>query len=213
MKHEHFPNLYTHDHPLLEHKVRILRDRDTTCQTFRRVLGEIAGPMTYEALRGVPTVEAPIETPLTTTSARKLAAPITIVPILRAGLGMTEGILALVPEARTGHIGVQRNEETLRPIDYYSKLPKDAASGPVLLVDPMLATGGSAIFAIDYLRKQGCEQILMLCLVAAPEGVKRMLAAHPDVAIHAAALDEHLNDQGYIMPGLGDAGDRAFGTM
>ena len=126
---------------------------------------------------------------------------------------MTEGMLALVPEARTGHIGVQRNEETLRPVEYYGKLPEDAATGPVLLVDPMLATGGSAVFAIDSLRNRGCEHIVMLCLVAAPEGVSRLLEAHPNVPIHAAALDDHLDENGYIMPGLGDAGDRAFGTL
>ena len=208
-----FPNLFTHDHPLIEHKLRILRDRETTPQTFRRVLGEIAGLMTYEALRELPTIDSSVETPLTTAAGRKLAAPITIVPILRAGLGMTEGMLALVPEARTGHIGVQRNEETLLPTEYYGKLPQDAATGPVLLVDPMLATGGSAVFAIVSLRKRGCNHIVMLCLVAAPEGVSRLLESHPMVPVHAAVLDDKLDENGYIVPGLGDAGDRAFGTL
>ena len=206
------PNLLIHRHPLIDHKMRILRDKDTTSQTFRRVLGEVAGLMTYEALRELPTDERTVDTPLATAPGRKLARPITIVPILRAGLGMTDGVLALVPEARVGHIGVQRNEETLRPIEYYEKLPPDVAEGSVLVVDPMLATGGSAVFAVEYLRKRGCSRIRFLCLVAAPEGVTHMLEKHPEVMIHTAALDERLDENGYITPGLGDAGDRAFGT-
>lgn len=207
------PNFHIHAHPLINHKLRLLRDKETSCQTFRRVLGEIAGLMTYEALRELPTIDTTVETPLTTCGAQKLAAPITIVPILRAGLGMTDGVLALVPEARIGLIGVQRNEETLRPIDYYERLPSDAADGPVLVVDPMLATGGSAIFAIDFLKQHGCRSIGFLCLVAAPEGAAALLKAHPDVKIHAAALDQRLDERGFIVPGLGDAGDRVFGTV
>lgn len=205
--------LVIHSHPLINHKLRLLRNKETSCQTFRRVLGEIAGLMTYEALRELPTIETTVETPLQTCAAEKLAAPITIVPILRAGLGMTDGVLALVPEARIGLIGVQRNEETLRPVEYYERLPSDIAEGPILVVDPMLATGGSAIFAIDYLKKQGCSSIVFLCLVAAPEGVAALQEAHPDVKIHAAALDERLDARGFIVPGLGDAGDRVFGTV
>lgn len=207
-----FPNLLIHKHPLIDHKLRILRDHETSSQTFRRILGEIAGLMTYEALRELPTDERSVETPLATAPGRKLARPITIVPILRAGLGMTDGVLALVPEARVGHIGVQRNEKTLRPIEYYEKLPPDIAEGSVLVVDPMLATGGSAAYATDYLRKRGCSRIRFLCLVAAPEGVAKMAEKHPEVMIHTAALDERLDENGYITPGLGDAGDRAFGT-
>jgi len=208
-----FPNLHVHAHPLIEHKLRILRDKETSCQTFRRVLGEIAGLMTYEALREVPTFDTTITTPITVAPAKKLASPITIVPILRAGLGMTDGVLALVPEARIGHIGVQRNEETLAPTEYYEKLPRDVETGPVLVVDPMLATGGSAVFAIDYLRKRGCDRIRFLCLVAAPEGVAKLRDEHPEVMIHTAALDERLDENAYIVPGLGDAGDRVFGTI
>ena len=205
-------NICIYEHPLINHKLRLLRNKETSPQTFRRVLGEIAGLMTYEALRELPVVETTVETPLQTCAAQKLAAPITIVPILRAGLGMTDGVLALVPEARIGLIGVQRNEETLRPVEYYERLPDDIAEGPTLVVDPMLATGGSAIFAIDYLKKQGCRSISFLCLVAAPEGAEALSTAHPDVKIHAAALDERLDERGFIVPGLGDAGDRVFGT-
>jgi uracil phosphoribosyltransferase len=207
------PNLRTHDHPLISHKLRILRDAETSPQTFRRVLGEIAGLMTYEALRDLPTSRCTVRTPLAECQAIRLAAPITIVPILRAGLGMTDGILDLVPEARVGHIGVQRDESTKRPVEYYEKLPPDVDDGPVLVVDPMLATGGSGAHAVTYLKDRGCHQIRFLCLVAAPEGVQRMQEAHPDVIVHAAALDERLDERAYIVPGLGDAGDRVFGTL
>ncbi len=210
---EEHPTLRTHDHPLICHKMGILRDVSTPPPTFRRVLGEVAGLMTYEALRDLPTRETVVTTPVTTCTTRELAAPVTIVPILRAGLGMTDGILRLVPEARVGHIGVQRDESTKRPVEYYEKLPTDVASGPVLVVDPMLATGGSATFAISDLKRRGCTQIRFLCLVAAPEGVKTMQDDHPDVVVHAAALDEKLNEHAFIVPGLGDAGDRIFGTL
>lgn len=207
------PTLRTHDHPLICHKMRILRDVATTPPTFRRVLGEVAGLMTYEALRDLPTRPTTVTTPITTCQTRELAAPVTIVPILRAGLGMTDGILTLVPEARVGHIGVQRDESTKRPVEYYEKLPRDIADGPVLVVDPMLATGGSATFAVGDLKRRGCTQIRFLCLVAAPEGVKVMQEDHPDVVVHAAALDQELNEHAFIVPGLGDAGDRIFGTL
>ncbi|RPG21280.1 MAG: uracil phosphoribosyltransferase [Phycisphaera sp. TMED9] len=207
------PNLLAHDHPLIGHKLGILRDASTPPPTFRRVLGEIAGLMTYEALRDLPTKACRVRTPIDDCDATELAAPVTIVPILRAGLGMTDGMLRLVPEARVGHIGVQRNEETHQPIEYYEKLPADIADGPVLVVDPMLATGGSATYAVKYLKKRGCGTIRFLCLVAAPEGVQRMAEDHPEVEVHAAALDDRLNELAYIVPGLGDAGDRVFGTI
>ncbi len=207
------PNLRTHEHPLIAHKIRILRNVETSPQTFRRVLGEIAGLMTYEALRDLPTTACMVQTPITECDAVRLAAPITIVPILRAGLGMTDGILGLVPEARVGHIGVQRDESTKNPVEYYEKLPPDVAEGPVLVVDPMLATGGSAAHAIRYLKTRGCRQIRFLCLVAAPEGVKHLEESHSEVVVHAAVLDERLDERAYIVPGLGDAGDRIFGTL
>ncbi|MBC04031.1 MAG: uracil phosphoribosyltransferase [Phycisphaerae bacterium] len=207
------PNLRTHEHPLIAHKMRILRDVDTSPQTFRRVLGEIAGLMTYEALRDLPTTTCTVKTPIAECPAVRLAAPITIVPILRAGLGMTDGILDLVPEARVGHIGVQRDEDTKRPVEYYEKLPPDISDGPVLVVDPMLATGGSGAHAVGYLKERGCRQIRFLCLVAAPEGVQHMSESHPEVPVHAAVLDERLDERAYIVPGLGDAGDRTFGTL
>ena len=207
------PDLRTHEHPLIGHKIRILRGVDTSPQTFRRVLGEIAGLMTYEALRDLPTSTCRVQTPIAECEAIRLAAPITIVPILRAGLGMTDGILSLVPEARVGHIGVQRDEATKRPVDYYEKLPADVSDGPVLVVDPMLATGGSAAHAVTYLKNQGCRQIRFLCLVAAPEGVRHLHETHPGVVVHAAVLDERLDERAYIVPGLGDAGDRIFGTI
>lgn len=207
------PNLRTHEHPLIGHKIRILRDVETSPQTFRRVLGEIAGLMTYEAVRDLPTSTCTVRTPIAECEAIRLAAPITIVPILRAGLGMTDGILSLVPEARVGHIGVQRDESTKRPVEYYEKLPPDVANGPVLVVDPMLATGGSGAHAVKYLKNQGCRQIRFLCLVAAPEGVQHMYETHPEVVVHAAVLDERLDERAYIVPGLGDAGDRIFGTL
>ena len=207
------PNLRTHEHPLIAHKMRILRGVETSPQTFRRVLGEIAGLMTYEALRDLPTTACTVKTPIAECAAVRLAAPITIVPILRAGLGMTDGILDLVPEARVGHIGVQRDENTKRPVEYYEKLPQDIADGPVLVVDPMLATGGSGAHAVSYLKDRGCRQIRFLCLVAAPEGVVHMQETHPNVPVHAAVLDERLDERAYIVPGLGDAGDRTFGTL
>ena len=200
------------NHPLIEHKMTILRSVDTDTKSFRENLNEIAKLMTYEATKKLKLEVTEVTTPLMKTQAYTLQDKVALVPILRAGLGMVDGILDLIPTAKVGHIGVYRNEETLEPVYYYCKLPTDIASRKVILVDPMLATGGSAILAVDSLKKRGASNIKFVCLVAAPEGVKALQAAHPDVEIFTAALDEHLNEHGYIVPGLGDAGDRLFGT-
>ena len=211
--HERFTNLFVFEHPLIQHKLSIARNRDTTSQDFRRLLNEIAGLMTFELSRDLTTCSIDIETPLEKTQGVRIATPVTLVPILRAGIGMTDGILAVMPEARIGHIGIYRDERSLQPVAYYAKYPVDMARGPVLLVDPMLATGGSAVHAAGELKKRGCTDIRLICLVAAPEGVERMLTHHPDVRVFTAGLDRQLNDRGYILPGLGDAGDRIFGTQ
>lgn len=205
-------NLVVLDHPLIQHKLASLRDKATPSQEFRRLLAEIAALMTYEVCREFATSSVIVETPLEPTSARVLAKPITVVPVLRAGLGMTRGVLDLIPHARVGHIGVRRDEATAAPMGYYTRLPEDIASGPVLLVDPMLATGGSSDHALSQLRDAGCRDIRLVCLVAAPEGVARLARTHPSVTIYTAALDRQLDDRNYIRPGLGDAGDRCFGT-
>ncbi len=210
--HRDFENLRLFEHPLIQEKLTRARDRRTTTREFRRLLNEIAGLMTFEVSRNFPTRRIEIETPLEKTTGIIISNPITLVPILRAGVGMTDGILALVPEARVGHLGIYRDEQTLQPVSYYAKLPPDVGQGPVLLIDPMLATGGSACHAIAELKQRGCDEIKMICLVCAPEGVQHVLDAHPDVIIYAAALDRQLNECGYILPGLGDAGDRIFGT-
>jgi uracil phosphoribosyltransferase len=210
--HHGFPNLRIFDHPLIQQKLTVARDARTSHQGFRRLLNEIAGLMTYEVSRNLPTRPAPIVTPLEAMTGVAIAAPVTLVPILRAGIGMTDGVLALMPEARVGHIGIYRNEQTRQPITYYTKLPPDIAAGPVLLVDPMLATGGTASCAATMLRSLGCADVRLICLTA-PEGVRQMLAEHPDITIFAAALDRQLDAQGFILPGLGDAGDRIFGTL
>ncbi len=207
------PNLRIFDHPLIQQKLTRARDRRTSSAVFRQLLNEIAGLMTFEACRSFETRAVEVETPLERTMGLELAQPITLAPILRAGIGMTEGILSLVPEARVGFIGIYRDEASLEPVDYYSKFPPDIAAGPVILVDPMLATGGSAVHAVSRLKDHGCRHIQMICLVAAPPGVTRMAEVHPDVCVHAAALDRELDDRAYILPGLGDAGDRIFGTM
>jgi uracil phosphoribosyltransferase len=207
-----FENLRLFEHPLIQEKLTRARDRRTSTREFRRLLNEIAGLMTFEVSRHFPTKTIEIDTPLERTSGQVIAQPITLVPILRAGVGMTDGILALVPEARVGHMGLYRDEQSLLPISYYAKFPPDISSGPVLLIDPMLATGGSACHAIAELKLRGCKDIKMICLVCAPEGVERVLDTHPDVIIYAGALDRCLNERGYILPGLGDAGDRIFGT-
>jgi uracil phosphoribosyltransferase len=208
-----FPNLHVFDHPLILHKLSHLRDKTTGFRAFRALTAQVAGLMTYEVTRTFPTQPQEIVTPLTTTTCRVITGKITIVPILRAGLGMAEGVLDIMPEARIGHLGLLRDERTLLPVHYLSKLPRNLADGPVILIDPMLATGGSAAAAVGMLRAAGARDIRMICLVAAPEGVRAMLEEHPDVPIYAAALDEGLDQRGFILPGLGDAGDRLFGTM
>jgi uracil phosphoribosyltransferase len=202
------------DHPLITHKLSIMRNRKTGSKDFRELLNEIAMLMGYEVFRDLPLEEITIETPITkmktkVVSGRKLA----IVPILRAGLGMVDGLQSLVPVAKVGHIGMYRDPETHKPVEYYCKLPTDIGERLVVLVDPMLATGGSAVDALSKLKEHGCRNIRFMCLVAAPEGVKAVQEAHPDVDIYAAALDECLNEHAYIVPGLGDAGDRIFGTL
>ena len=207
------PPLIVFDHPLIAHKMATIRDQTTTHRPFRAVLSQIAGLMVYEVTRSFKTEPIEVQTPVTKTTAHQLAGTITIVPVLRAGLGMIHGMLEVMPEARVGHLGLARDEETLQPIAYLNKLPKDLDAGPVILVDPMLATGGSASAAINMLKEAGATDIRMICLVAAPEGVARLNKDHPDITIYAATLDDHLNDKGYIVPGLGDAGDRMYGTV
>ena len=201
------------NHPLIQHKLTILRNKDTDTKSFRENLNEIAKLMTYEATKNLKLSEIEVETPLMKTTGHALEdRAIAIVPILRAGLGMVDGILDLIPTAKIGHIGVYRDEESLEPVYYYCKLPVDVENRKVLLVDPMLATGGSAVYAIDYLKEKGVKDILFMCLVAAPEGIANILQKHPDVAIYTARIDQGLNEKGYIYPGLGDCGDRIFGT-
>ena len=206
--------LHVIDHPLIVHKLSIMRNKKTGSKDFRELLGEIAMLMGYELTRDLPLEDIVIETPITkmtakTVSGKKLA----IVPILRAGLGMVEGLQSLVPVAKVGHIGLYRDPETHKPVEYYCKLPNDIEDRIVILVDPMLATGGSAVDALTMLKARGCKNIRFMCLVAAPEGVAKVQEAHPDVDIFTAALDECLNEHAYIVPGLGDAGDRIFGTL
>ena len=208
-----FPTLTIVRHPLVQHKVSLLRDRRTPKKIFKELVDEIAMLMAYEATAGLQLEESVVQTPLEETSGWRVAGKkLTLVPILRAGLGMVEGILRLVPSARVGHVGLYRDHDTLEPVDYYFKVPGDTAERDFFLLDPMLATGGSAVSAINSLKKTGATRIRFLCLVAAPEGVRRVSEAHPDVPIYCAALDRGLNAHGYILPGLGDAGDRLFGT-
>jgi uracil phosphoribosyltransferase len=202
------------DHPLIAHKMAAIRNKDTGHRTFRAALSQIAGLMVYEVTRSLPTESIDIQTPTQAIAkCTVLAGTITIVPVLRAGLGMIDGILKVMPEARVGHLGLARDEQTLEPHAYLNKLPADLDAGPVILVDPMLATGGSASAALTMLRQAGASDIRMLCLVASPEGIARLRKDHPEVTLYAAALDDRLNDKGYIMPGLGDAGDRMYGTV
>ena len=206
-------NVYVLDHPLIQHKLAILRSKDTPVKEFRELVGEIAGLMCYEATRNLPLKEVRVETPITTATCRMLAGKkMAIVPILRAGLGMVDSMVGLIPSAKIGHIGLYRDPETHKPVEYYCKLPDDIGNRQVFVVDPMLATGGSAIAAIDFLKQHGCKQIIMMNIIGCPEGVKAVTAAHPDVDIYLAAMDEKLNANAYIVPGLGDAGDRIFGT-
>ena len=208
-----FPNLTIVRHPLVRHKITLLHDRRTPTKIFKELVDEIAMLMAYEATADLPLEPVSVETPLERTTGQQVAGKkLTLVPILRAGLGMVEGVLRLVPAARVGHVGLYRDHDTLEPVDYYFKVPGDAAERDFFVLDPMLATGGSAVSAVSSLKRAGGSRIRFLCLVAAPEGVRRLSDAHPDVAIYCAALDRELNAQGYILPGLGDAGDRLFGT-
>lgn len=213
MAHPLHPNLTVLDHPLIRHKLAILREVNTSTRDFRQLVGEIAMLMTYEVTRDLATEAIEIETPLERMTARRVAGKkLTLIPILRAGLGMVEGITQLIPSARVGHIGLYRDHATLQPVSYYFKVPAAETDRDFFVLDPMLATGGSAVAAVTKLRASGATRIRFLCLVAAPEGVQAMLDAHPSVPVFAAALDRELNNVGYILPGLGDAGDRIFGT-
>ena len=206
-------NVHIMDHPLVHHKLAVLRSKETPVKEFRELISEIAGLMCYEATRNLPTEEVLVETPITTAKCRMLAGKkLAIVPILRAGLGMVDALVDLIPSAKIGHIGLYRDPETHEPVEYYCKLPEDVGNRVVFVVDPMLATGGSAVAAIDFLKKHGCKNIIMMNIIGCPEGIKRVTEAHPDVDLYLAACDEKLNDHAYIVPGLGDAGDRIFGT-
>ena len=201
------------DHPLVQHKVSLLRNKNTGTKEFKELVSELATLLCYEATRDLPTEEVEIETPVAVAHTRVLAGrKLALVPILRAGLGMVDGMLTLLPAAKVGHIGLYRNEETLEPVEYYCKLPADIAVRVVIVLDPMLATGGSARDAITQIKKRGARSIKFIGIIAAPEGLQKLHEAHPDVDIYVAALDDHLNENGYIVPGLGDAGDRIFGT-
>ncbi|ALS38471.1 uracil phosphoribosyltransferase [Enterococcus rotai] len=201
------------DHPLIQHKLTIIRDKDCGTKVFREVVNEIAMLMAYEVSRDMPLEDVVIETPICKTTQKTLSGKkVAIVPILRAGIGMVDGILELIPAAKVGHIGLYRDHDTLEPVEYFVKMPEDIDARQLFVVDPMLATGGSAIMAIDALKARGGSNIKFVCLVAAPEGIKALQEAHPDIDIYTAALDEYLDKDGYIVPGLGDAGDRLFGT-
>lgn len=201
------------DHPLIQHKIGLIRRVETGSRDFRALISEIAMYMCYEATRDLKLRDVEIETPLCRTTVKELSGKkLAVVPILRAGLGMVDGMLAMIPAAKVGHIGLYRDPETLRPVEYYCKLPADSDEREVFVVDPMLATGGSSVAAINLLKQKGVKSIRFMCIIAAPEGVKAMQEAHPDVDLYIGALDDHLNDHGYIVPGLGDAGDRIFGT-
>ena len=201
------------NHPLIQHKLCILRDKDTGVKEFREVVGEIAGLMCYEATRDLPLEEVKVQTPVDVATCHRIAGKkLAIVPILRAGLGMVDGMVSMMPNVKVGHIGLFRDPETLEPVKYYFKMPPDIAERDVIIVDPMLATGGSASAAAAFLKEVGVKNIKLMSIIGAPEGVEAMRKAHPDVDIFVAALDDHLNDHGYIVPGLGDAGDRIFGT-
>ncbi|WP_342463059.1 uracil phosphoribosyltransferase [Ureibacillus sp. FSL K6-8385] len=205
--------VYVFDHPLIQHKLTYIRDKNTSTKEFRELVDEVATLMAFEITRDLPLKEIEIETPITKAKTKVLAGKnIALVPILRAGIGMVDGVLKLIPTAKVGHIGLYRDPETLKPVEYYVKLPQDVEEREFIVVDPMLATGGSAIEAINALKKRGAKNIKFMCLIAAPEGVEALQKAHPDVDIFIAALDEKLNEHGYIVPGLGDAGDRLFGT-
>ncbi|MFC7685824.1 uracil phosphoribosyltransferase [Ureibacillus sp. GCM10028918] len=205
--------VYVFDHPLIQHKLTYIRDKNTGTKEFRELVDEVSTLMAFEITRDMPLEEIEIETPVTVSKTKVLSGKkIAIVPILRAGIGMVDGVLKLIPAAKVGHIGLYRDPETLKPVEYYAKLPADVEERDFIIVDPMLATGGSAVEAINSLKTRGAKNIKFMCLIAAPEGVQAIQESHPDVDIYIAALDEKLNDHGYIVPGLGDAGDRLFGT-
>lgn len=205
--------VYVMDHPLIQHKVGIIRREEVGSKDFRQMISEIAMLMCYESIRNLKLQDVKIKTPICETTVKELAGKkLAVVPILRAGLGMVEGMLAMIPAAKVGHIGLYRDPETLEPVEYYCKLPSDCNEREVYVVDPMLATGGSCVAAIQMLKEKGVKNIHFMCIIASPEGVERLQKEHPDVDIYIAALDEKLNDHGYIVPGLGDAGDRIFGT-
>ncbi|KOO49716.1 uracil phosphoribosyltransferase [Viridibacillus sp. FSL E2-0187] len=205
--------VYVFDHPLIQHKLTYIRDKNTGTKEFRELVDEVATLMAFEITRDLPLEEIEIDTPVTTAKTKVLSGKkMAIVPILRAGIGMVDGVLKLIPAAKVGHIGLYRDPQTLKPIEYYAKLPADVEERDFIIVDPMLATGGSAIEAINSLKKRGAKSIKFMCLIAAPEGVQAIHDEHPEIDIYIAALDEKLNDHGYIIPGLGDAGDRLFGT-
>ncbi len=200
-------------HPLIQHKISMLRNVDTTVKDFRALANEIALLMGYEATRDLTLEDIQVQTPMAVAKGKAIQKQVAIVPILRAGLGMVDAILSLIPAAKVGHIGLYRDHETLEPVEYYCKLPPEIDQRQVLVVDPMLATGGSAIAAINFIKQRGANNIRFMCLIAAPEGVKALTEAHPDVDLYCGCIDDHLNEKGYIVPGLGDAGDRLFGTL
>lgn len=206
-------NFFLIQHPVIERDVTILRDKNTDSETFRAALQRVSNILAVELSKEFRLTETEVETPLEKTQGAKLTHDIILVPVLRAGLGMVNGFLQIIPEAKVGHIGLQRDEETLKPIEYYYKVPKHLETAEVVMLDPMLATGGSASEALKYLKKRGATKLVFACLVAAPEGIDKIKSEHPDVKIYAAALDRQLNSKGYILPGLGDAGDRTFGTL
>ncbi len=212
MAREYAPGVVVFDHPLIQHKLSYLRDKTVSHRPFRALLYQIAGLMVYEVTEGLPTRDAVVQTPIEPMTCQRLAASVTVVPVLRSGLGMAEGIMEMMPEARIGHLGLARDEHTLQPRVYLQRLPRDIAAGPVILVDPMLATGGSASAAAQILKNEGARDMRMICLVASPEGISRMRRDHSDMTIYTAAVDRELNDKGFICPGLGDAGDRMYGT-
>ena len=206
-------NVHIMDHPLIHHKLAVLRNKETPVKEFRELINEISGLMCYEATRNLPLMDVDVETPIAVAKCKMLAGKkLAIVPILRAGLGMVDALVDLIPSAKIGHIGLYRDPETHEPVEYYCKLPEDVGNRVTFVVDPMLATGGSAVAAIDFLKKHGCRNIIMMNIIGCPEGIKRVQEAHPDVEMYLAACDERLNDHAYIVPGLGDAGDRIFGT-